>query len=293
LNLGLAAGNELFQDQSLELLPRLILTNALRPGTTVTISRQPHFAYQERARFKQLERNVALAREYVDRVTRGDGPRSIVQFFTEAYDITLRAERMEDKDIDEDVKQTLRQSILTEFIIAIIKQTGMFLDDFKKYGLKYETDEEEDKTHLDHATIMPTLQALLKKNPQYREILHKSVALIPIRNFAFRYHNDIKDFWESTHLTDETLEITTGRFMMGALYLNHFAVYGKHDKVNLAQNLLEVTSSQVIWHEAASNESAIADPRVRQVAREIGQLARHMVHPRVLLIQRGIAPHIE
>ena len=93
--------------------------------------------------------------------------------------------------------------------------------------------------------------------------------------------------WKSRILVDSTIELADPDYMIGALYLNHYATWRENGIVNIARHLLQTTSSQLIWHEAVSESEALVDDRVAAVAAEIGKLGVTMIHPRVRLVHQA------
>lgn len=81
---------------------------------------------------------------------------------------------------------------------------------------------------------------------------------------------------------DKTMEIADPAFMVGSMYLNHYARWREDGTINVAKELARINPSQLIWQAAVSLErKPIADRRVIALGRLVKSLKIGQQHPLV------------
>ena len=77
-------------------------------------------------------------------------------------------------------------------------------------------------------------------------------------------------------------EFAEPEFMIGSMYLNHYATYRKDGRINVAQHLSRLSPSQLLW-QASQQDGGVEDERVKAVGSTISRLKPRQLHPLVSL----------
>jgi hypothetical protein len=76
------------------------------------------------------------------------------------------------------------------------------------------------------------------------------------------------------------MEIADPEFMIGAMYMNHYATWRKDGRINVARHLSRICSSQLLWQAARQDEKEV-DERIASMGEVIQRLKPRQLHPLV------------
>lgn len=128
-----------------------------------------------------------------------------------------------------------------------------------------------------------TFHETIKQNTPLRNEFIQNITNLPYAS-CFRYLEgwvEVNAF-SGNGVFDQTMEIGDPAFMVGSMYLNHYANFRKDGKVNIASEIARVNPSQLIWQSAVSNEgNATLDPRIRALGSLVKSLKHDQQHPLV------------
>lgn len=118
-----------------------------------------------------------------------------------------------------------------------------------------------------------------------RELQHNFWSIVLAMPYAYclkRLESVVKMQSLDNGTSDQTMEVGDPAFMIGAMYLNHYARWSNGGKVNAAKEMARLTPSQIIWQAAVVHDAQAADdPRVHVVGDLIRGLKIDQQHPLV------------
>ncbi len=120
-----------------------------------------------------------------------------------------------------------------------------------------------------------------------QDTVMKIAQLLPLAHFLHLYAGLIKTVFrfKSYGTANIVSEYAHPDFMIGAMYLNHYATNRKDGKVNVARELARLTSSQLIWHDAMEDPEAEEDVSVASTSKMIARMKTRLLHTKVRVHQ--------
>ena len=130
------------------------------------------------------------------------------------------------------------------------------------------------------------LKSLQQDTVKLDAFLHYA-KLIPISAVNQVYRHVLEVFKVRDHgVANITAEIAEPEFMIGAMYMNHYATWRKDGKINVARHLAQISASQLIWQ--ASMQDGEQDENVIALNSIISDLKTKQLHPLVNVASRTI-----
>jgi len=115
-----------------------------------------------------------------------------------------------------------------------------------------------------------------------RDEFVKLTALLPLLCIIHIYEYNLKANLAIREVGDAApvMEIADPEFMIGAMYLNHYATWRKNGRINVARHLSRICSSQLLWQAARQDETE-CDDRIAAMGEVIKRLKPRQLHPLV------------
>lgn len=107
----------------------------------------------------------------------------------------------------------------------------------------------------------------------------------PLLVYMQVYADILKYVWRIKEwgVANTAMEVAHPEFMIGAMYLNHYATHRKDGRINVARYLVRYSSSQLLWQVAQLDGESTEDPSMEAVGELVAQLPARQQHPRVTL----------
>jgi hypothetical protein len=128
------------------------------------------------------------------------------------------------------------------------------------------------------------LAKLIRHDPALRAEVINRFADIPMLAVAHLYAVNLQENVQIRERggTNTVVEIADPEFMIGAMYMNHYATWRKDGRINVARHLSRICSSQLLWQAARQDETA-GDDRIAAMGEVIQGLKPRQLHPLVLV----------
>jgi hypothetical protein len=142
------------------------------------------------------------------------------------------------------------------------------------------------KHKVDWEVLDSKIEAILTKNFKYDQILRESfinnITNIPLLALLHLYEYNLKAIVHVRDIGDSNpvMEIADPEFMIGAMYMNHYATWRKDGRINVARHLSRICSSQLLWQAARQDEKEV-DERIASMGEVIQRLKPRQLHPLV------------
>jgi hypothetical protein len=145
----------------------------------------------------------------------------------------------------------------------------------------------------EYESTLDTIEGLIEQNEKYdteqRDKLLEigyAIPMVMLMSFyvdVFKYVFRFRDWG----IANAAAEITNPEFMIGAMYLNHYATLRKDGRVNVARYLTRFSASQLIWQAAQLDGESVEDPSMQAVGEVVKSLKPTQQHPRVRFTVHG------
>lgn len=122
----------------------------------------------------------------------------------------------------------------------------------------------------------------MQYDTKLREFMVEKISQVPVLAVTHLYEYALKKVLRVRDCGDANtvMEVADPEFMIGAMYMNHYATWRKDGRINVARYLSRISSSQLLWHAARQDENEV-DERINAMGEVIRGLKPRQLHPLV------------
>lgn len=230
----------------------------------------------------QLRRAHDMTSDLVRRSKDGDAYKSqkfIGDMYTEAQDInrTVMNGLFSDQAEDAATDELLQLLYLCKLFVFATKVPNA--NEFVK-NTSLPTNSSEGNAHIKE--VEKRIGRAIEYDPGLRTEFIKAMAALPLLALVHTYEYNLKTVLQVRDVgtAGPVMEIADPEFMIGAMYMNHYATWRKSGRINVARHLSRICSSQLLWQAARQDECKV-DDRIAAMGEVIKDLKPRQLHPLV------------
>ena len=121
----------------------------------------------------------------------------------------------------------------------------------------------------------------IKYDTVFRADFVNAFTQTPYINLLDYYAHELRGIWQvrGCGTANPVAELADPKFMIGAMYMNHYATWRKDGRINIARHLARLNPSQFLWQ--AARQDDFVDERVNAVGEIVKHLKPRQRHPLV------------